>query len=322
MLRWKEAVVCVLVMVSQLGAVDPELRKHSGKMWKLKVIPDVVGQELVLTKAGGPYWLKKPVKVPAFSSLKIERGTLVIASPGASLTAYGEMRTFGEAKEYVKFRPEVPAAGWDKIEIQAGWPQNLEYFDVRGANCGLVVGESVQATVKQCIFSRNRQGVDVKRTKPSYTLFFDHCLVTENIGDGFTLYLCNVKLAHCTINENGGVGVNLTYYGNLEMFRCDLIANAVGLQSKLYETRVKVYASNIVGNRLTASVQTEQDFDCCGNFWGVTSEEAITSMIVDGRKKPKCGIVTCRDVEYRQVADAGCGFKLLKDKPNLWISSK
>jgi hypothetical protein len=61
-------------------------------------------------------------------------------------------------------------------------------------------------------------------------------------------------------------------------------------------------------------VKTPQDYQCQGNYWGTTNREQIAMSIVDGLKKPGCGVVVFQGFLAKPVADAGCSLKVPKEK--------
>jgi hypothetical protein len=279
-----------------------------------KVIPETIDQELRLPRQGGPYKLTGRITITPQGALLIERGTTILAAPGSAILARGPLSSYGEGEGFVRFRPALPQAGWDKLSLERDSKQVLERFDVRGANRGLYVDEAVDAEIKDCVFLQNRVGVETKRNdKPLVRL--RNCLLANNATDGITLHLSHVELDHCTVAHNGGIGINLAYYGSVTLTSCLLANNTIGIKSNLYEGHVVVKSSNLVNQRgPVIEVKTPQDYQCQGNYWGTTNREQIAMSIVDGLKKPGCGVVVFQGFLAKPVADAGCSLKVPKEK--------
>jgi hypothetical protein len=296
-----------------LAESEPPGREPAARM-PGKVIPETIDQELRLPRQGGPYKLTGRVTITPQGALLIERGTTILAAPGAAILARGPLSSYGEGEGFVRFRPSLPQAGWDKLSLERDSKQVLERFDVRGANRGLYIDESVEAKIKDCLFLQNRVGVETKRNdKP--LVRFHNCLIANNATDGITLHLSHVELDHCTVAHNGGIGINLAYYGSATLTSCHLANNTIGIKSTLYEGHVVVKSSNLVNQRgPVIEVKTPQDYQCQGNYWGTTNREQIGMSIVDGLKKPGCGVVVFQGYLAKPVADAGCSLKVPKEK--------
>ncbi|MDY0170211.1 MAG: right-handed parallel beta-helix repeat-containing protein [Thermoguttaceae bacterium] len=298
------------------GTVPGPKQDQADDVTKLpgKVIPETIDREIRLARKDGPYKLVGRVTITPQGALLLERGTTVLAAPGAAILANGQLNSYGESDDFVRFRPGLPQAGWDKLSLQSGVKHVVERFDVRGAQRGLYVAEDVDAEIKDCLFLQNKVGVETRRNY-KFTLWFRNCLIANNVSDGITFYLNRVSLDHCTIASNGGVGLNMTYYGNLTVVSCNLTNNAVGLKSNLYEGHVNMKSSNLV-NHLTAAIEvrTPQDFQCQGNYWGTDNPQQIALSIIDGLKKPGRGVVVFKDFEKKPILDAGCSLKVPKER--------
>jgi hypothetical protein len=297
-----------------LADTDPTSRERTAARMPGKVIPETIDQELRLPRHGGPYKLTGRITITPQGALLIERGTTILAAPGSAILARGPLSSYGEGEGFVRFRPALPQAGWDKLSLERDSRQVLERFDVRGANRGLYVDEAVDAEIKDCLFLQNRVGVETKRNdKPLVRLH--NCLIANNATDGITLHLSHVELDRCTIANNGGIGINLAYYGSVAITSCHLANNTIGIKSNLYEGHVVVKSSNLVNQRgPVIEVKTPQDYQCQGNYWGTTNREEIALSIVDGLKKPGCGVVVFQGYLAKPVADAGCSLKVPKEK--------
>ena len=296
-----------------LADAEPPGREPAARM-PGKVIPETIDQELRLPRQGGPYKLMGRITITPQGALYIERGTTILAAPGAAILARGSVSSYGEGEGFVRFRPALPQAGWDKLSLERGSKQILERFDVRGANRGLYIDEGVEVEIKDCLFLQNKVGVETKRNdKP--LVRFHNSLIANNATDGITFHLSHVELDHCTVAHNGGIGINLAYYGRVVVTSCHLANNSVGIKSNLYEGHVVVKSSNLVNQRgPVIEVKTPQDYQCQGNYWGTTNREQIALSIVDGLKKPGCGVVVFQGFLAKPVADAGCSLKVPKEK--------
>ena len=262
---------------------EPDNDKGVPTTLSSKTIPETIDTEIQLPRKGGPYKLVGRVTISKSGSLLIERGTMVVASPGAAIIATGQLTSYGDADDFVKFRPQSPMVGWDKLDLEKGTPHALERFDVRGANRGLYIGEDVTGEIKECRFLQNKLGVEIKRTPANSPLLFTNCMIAGNLSDGITFHLSHVKFDHCTIFGNQGIGLDLLYYGNVTAQNCSIGANGVGIMTVIYDTHVDVTSSTITGNRAAAIVvRTEQDLQCKGDYWGTSNRQQIAASIIDG----------------------------------------
>ena len=300
--------------VGHLADAAPPGGERTAARMPGKVIPETIDQELRLPRQGGPYKLMGRVTITPQGGLLIERGTTILAAPGAAILAQGHLSSYGEGEGFVRFRPALPQAGWDKLALERASKQVLERLDVRGANRGLYIDEAVEVEIKDCLFLQNKVGVETKRNdKP--LVRFHNCVIGNNASDGITLHLSHVTLDHCTVAHNGGIGINLAYYGNLTATSCHLANNAIGIKSSLYEGHVVVRATNLVNHRgAVIEVKTPQDYECVGNYWGTTNREQIALSIVDGLRNPGCGVVVFKGFLAKPVADAGCSLKVPKER--------
>ena len=297
-----------------LADSEPPGREPATAKMPGKVIPETIDQELRLPRQGSPYKLMGRITITSQGALLIERGTTILAAPGAAILARGPLSSYGEGEGFVRFRPALPQAGWDKLSLERDSKQVLERFDVRGANRGLYIDESVEVEAKDCLFLQNKLGIETKRNdRPLIRLH--NCMIANNATDGITFYLSHVELDHCTIASNGGVGINLAYYGNVKVTSCLLANNAIGIKSSLYEGHVVVHGSNLMNHRgPVIEVKTPQDYDCQGNYWGTTNREQMAMSIVDGLRNPGNGVVVFKGFLARPVADGGCSLKIPKEK--------
>jgi hypothetical protein len=283
-----------------------------------KMIPETIDGEVRLMRQEGPYKLRERVRIGKTGSLLIERGTMVIAAYGAAILAEGTIKSFGEGEEFVRFRPENPAMGWDTISLVKNSRQELEWFDIRGADRGLDM-EICHAEVKNCIFAQNKVGLRITGGGSSdggeISQWLKNCLITNNLKEGVLLHGNRLGLERCTISYNGGVGLNMTYYGYPDVTACLITGNHIGIQSNLYTTHLDLKNSNIVGNRSAAiEVKTSLDFQCRGNYWGTSNEQQIAQSILDGRDQPGRGVVVYKDFQQKPIPDAGCSLKMRKER--------
>ncbi len=284
-------------------------------------IPATIDTELRLPRDNGPYELVGRVTVAQQGALYIERGTTILAAPGAALIATGKLAAYGDNGEFVRFRPAV-AAPWDKIRLEKGAEHVIERFDIRGANTGLELGEDVNAQIVDCVLAQNKVGVATKRDDTKGRNGLTNCMISNNLSDGITFYLSKVGLEQCTVSTNGGVGLNLTYCGDVIVTSCNIVGNSVGVRSNLYKTNFTMKSSNIVGNRTaTIEVNTEQDFQCQGNYWGTDDPQPIALSIIDGLDRPGRGVVVFTDFERKPVTEAGCSFEVSKESSGVKSSN-
>lgn len=277
-----------------------------------KLIPAAVDTELRLPKNQGPYQLAGKVVVLKSGTLLIERGTVILAAPGASLVAAGKIASYGEGDEFVEFRPAMNAS-WEKIQLDPGIQHQLQRFDVRGANTGVELSKEATVELADCIFTQNKIGVAVIRCNGVTCL--KNCLIAGNVSHGITFHMCKVLLDHCTVASNGEVGLNMTYEGNLNVSSCNIVGNGTGIQSNLYQTHLTMTSSNILGNRGPAVwLRTAEDFQCLENYWGTKNPQEIAMMIKDGYDEPSHGVVRYENFKSKPFEDAGCSIELPKAK--------
>jgi len=287
--------------------------QHSGKAVSALppsgTIPEIIDCELRLPRSGSPYKLLDRVKVTKTGALLIERGTTVLAAPDAAIFASGILNSYGDGEELVQFRAQSTEKGFDKISLESGRRHKLEGFDVRGANRGLHVADNAAAEIRGCMFIRNQVGVETRRTPQNAAILLENCLVADNASDGVTLYLNRVKLDHCTISGNRGIGIHMVYYGQLTAVGCSIAGNKVGVSTVVHESRAEITSSNIQDNRMAAiEVATEQDLECRGNFWGTSDPEKIAASLIDGLAKPGRGVVVFKDFQASAIVGVGSSF--------------
>jgi len=280
----------------------------------LRVLPATIDDKLRLDKAHGPYKVSGQTTISPEGGVAFERGTLLLMAANASLVANGKLESYGSSAEFVRFRPEIAGVPFDKIRLVGPVKQRLEGFDVRGAMCGLCVGDDVDAEVKDCLFLQNKVGIETQKNY-QHSIVIDDCMIANNLTDGITVYLNRLQCSRCTIANNGGIGVNMTYYGDVTLDACEIAGNKVGVLSQLYEAKLTLRESNIVGNRTWAmELKTKEDFQCADNYWGTANLQQITAILRDGRTKPGLGRVLCEPFAKRPRADAGCSLKVPRDK--------
>lgn len=302
------------------GTVPGPKQDQADNVTKLpgKVIPETIDREIRLARKDGPYKLVGRVTITPQGALLLERGTTVLAAPGAAIVANGPLNSYGESDDFVRFRPGLPQAGWDRIVLPKGSRHVLERFDIRGASLALEIGQC-HAEIRDSVFVNNKTGIEIVGTGRSdgggITQRFKNCLIANNLQDGILSKGHRFGLEHCSILDNGGVGINLTYYGYPEIAGCVIAGNRIGIRSHLYTTHCDMKASSVSGNRIAAiELNTAQDFQCQGNYWGTDNPQQIMMSIIDGRKKPGKGMVVFDDFQAKPIPDAGCSLKVPKER--------
>ena len=228
-----------------------------------------------------------------------------VLSPAAAVTSYGE------SDDFVRFRPAIRQAGWDGIELQEGVKHNIHRFDVRGAKNGFYIGENVEAEIHDCLVLLNKQGVETMNN--GHPCSFHNCMIANNLTEGIRFHLNHMSFDHCTIANNGGIGLKMAYYGDLTITSCVISGNSLGIQSNEYEAKLQMKSSNIVENRTRAiEIKTPQDVQCRNNYWGIGNRQQIAEMISDGTRTQGHGIVHFEDFVGKPVADAGCSLRVPK----------
>jgi hypothetical protein len=216
--------------VGEGAGVIGDLGRMAGKL-----IPEKIDVELRLPRKGGPYKVVGQVIIEPTGKLLFERGAKVLLAPNAVITARGVLNSYGDSDDFVAFRPATPSAPFDKIRLETGSGHVVERFDVRGANCGIYIVDHNRVEIRDCLLLGNRVGAETRRASDE-AYWFRNCIIANNAGDGVSLWLNRVGLDHCTVADNGGVGLNMTYYGHLLVTACRIAGNAVGIRSHQYDT--------------------------------------------------------------------------------------
>ena len=120
----------------------------------------------------------------------------------------------------------------------------------------------------------------------------------------------SINIDHCTIANNGEVGLHLPYYGLVFVKSSEITGNAIGIQSLADDSEVEIHASNIINNRVTIDVIAKQNIKGENNYWGTVDQQHILASFVDGQTKPGSATVRFEPFEKKAVAEAGCTFKL------------
>jgi TolB-like protein len=271
-----------------------------------KTIPTLIDKVLRLTRKDGPYQLAGEVTIAPKGALYLERGTLVYCVPGARINAKGRIGSYGDSDEFVMFRPMVRGGFWDTIALPAGLEQIIEGFDLRGATTALEVHAATQ--VVGCVFVANKVGIKLFGERRPQT--FTNCLIANNLSDGMSTYGHEFLIDHCTIANNGGVGLHMTYYGSPRITFSNVSGNAVGVKSGRYKTLPEIHSCNIVGNRIAIDVHTQDNFRCQDNYWGSDQQQVISAMIVDGNDRAGVADVWFQPFSSKPIADAGCSLEV------------
>jgi nitrous oxidase accessory protein NosD len=242
--------------------------------------------------------------------LRIERGTTIYSGRDAMLTAIGKLETFGNDEELVQFRALLPAEPWDGIRLENPGELTVSGIDVRGARVGVHVVSGKQ-TVRDSIAAHNEIGVKILSPGSSgqrrpIKIRLRGCVIADNQRDGISVRGHRFGLDHCTITDNGGAGLRMTYYGYPEIKACVFARNEIGIASGVHSTRVEMSGSAVLLNRAAAiEVKSPEDFDCRGNFWGTKDPRFISATLRDGADNPGLGHVLFEPFETKPIKDAG-----------------
>jgi len=272
-------------------------------------IPKKITTELRLDRAHGPYKMPDAVLVAPTGKLLLERGATVLCSPGANIIVQGEIGSYGEGEQFVIFRREIQDKSWNAI----AFPQKnkrivFERFDIRGADFGIYVDRS-PLDAKDCIFAHNTCGVKIYHKKEKEQNF-KNCLIINNLKDGVQLDASPINIDHCTIANNGEVGLHLPFYGSAFIKTSVISGNAIGIKSLVDDSEIEIHSCNIINNRVTIDVIAKQNIKGENNYWGTVDQQHILASFAYGQTKPGSATVRFEPFEKKAIAEAGCTFKL------------
>ena len=272
---------------------------------------DIVG-EVELDKKRKPYKLVRSIRVKANAKLTIERGTEILAGPGVTIELVGTIETFGAPDQLVTISNAHSLHPWGGLVAGEGFTGAIEGFEIRGADVGISFGQDAVrlGTIKDCIISYNMTGVRLDRSRERHQI--SNTIIANNYKNGILVNLGTYKLDHCTIANNGKIGILMDYYGDGKVTNCLLERNPIAIQSKLYTTHLEMTGCNVIRNRRTIVVGTAEAFRCRGNHWGTTNIGAIASSISDGYDKLGLGHVDFSEFVKKPFKKAGAQLDIKK----------
>jgi hypothetical protein len=222
----------------------------------------------------------------------------------------GRIESYGDGDQFVSFRPEAIGRTWGGISVPAVEAREcvFERFDIRGAECAIDIGCPFK--IADSIVAQNVIGIKIAGNEPQT---FRNCLIANNLKDGISLWLGqHTIIDHCTIADNGGVGLHMTYSGSPVVTASVISGNATGVKSSIYNTVPELHSCNISRNKVAMEVRTKEQFQCTNNYWGTADARQISAMMMDGRTKSDVGIVVFDPFEKKPIADAGSSLRMPK----------
>jgi len=272
-------------------------------------IPKNITTELRLDRVHGPYKMADAVLVAPTGKLLLERGTIVLCSPGANIIVQGEIGSYGEGERFVVFRREIQDKSWNAI----AFPQKnkrivFERFDIRGADFAIYV-DRTPLEAKDCIFAQNTCGIKIYHKKEKEQNF-RNCLIVNNLKDGIQLDSSSINIDHCTIANNGEAGLHLPFYGSAFIKSSDISGNTTGIKSLADDSDVEMHSCNILNNTVAIDITAKQKFKCDNNYWGTVDQRQILASFLDGRTKTDFGTLIFEPFEKQSIPEVGCKFKL------------
>jgi parallel beta-helix repeat protein len=208
-----------------LGQLEQRINRSGGSASTPPATPagtrvrEAVKNQVVWTKAGGPYIVEKTVHVPAGATLTIEKGAKVYFAEGAALAVQGTLLARGEpgaagAVEFVPVGDRLAGYSWLGIEITAEPSQPasvLEHCRIDRAAVGLLCRDSSPRVSRCTITSSGSAGVRIVSTagaavKPEIRdTRVEKCAGTsiEIRGKGV-----DALIAGCTVADGEGPGIS------------------------------------------------------------------------------------------------------------------
>ena len=265
-----------------------------------------------LEKQRKPYKLVRSIRVEEDAKLSIERGTKILAGPGVTIQLVGLIETFGDPEQLVTITSGNARQPWGGLRAQEGFTGEIKGLMLQGADIGVSFGQdAVQfGTITDCVIAGNRTGVRLDRSRERHQI--RNTVIANNYEYGIVAHLAKYELDHCTIANNGKIGIFMDYYGDGKITNCSIGRNPTAIQSKLYATHLEMTGCNIVQNRHSVVVATKEEFRCRGNYWGTTNVVAIASSISDGYDKRGQGCVDFTEFVEKPFKDAGAQLEIKK----------
>jgi hypothetical protein len=276
--------------------------------WPDGVIPKRLDGQVRLDRAHGPYKVEGAVTVSPNAKLSIERGTVILCSPGAKILVAGEIGSFGEGERFVMFRREIQDKSWNSLAFaQKSKRIAFERFDIRGAEFGIYVDRS-PIEAKDCIFAQNTCGVKIYHQKEK-DQNFKNCLIARNTKDGLQLDSSPVNLQHCTVADNGEAAVETTSASYAYIASSEISGNAIGIEAQGDDSEVEMHYCNILNNHAAIEANKRQ-LKCEHNYWDTADGRQILASLGDSRSRQGAGASPFESAAARPFADAGCTLKL------------
>lgn len=252
------------------------------------------------------------VVVGRSATLTIEPGTTILFQRrdlnhdgigDGEIRVLGGIQARGTAAEPIVFKsaePNPAPQDWSYLLIFTSGKKNLlSYCNFHEAFSGLQVHFST-AEVRDCLFSRNREGLRFGRAK----LSLHHCLITENqIGVRFTRMEGPIEIQHNEINNNQ-VGIFLVPSGQniVDFFE-------PGRTGKPWnEGHLDISANNIRSNivyNLKLGAKQLWDLKITNNWWGLPTTASIQPTIFDQQRDQDLGRALIEPLAPQSFPDAG-----------------
>jgi serine/threonine protein kinase len=289
-------------------AGDKTPPKDDNRAWTVgEAIPKVIDKELVLEPNSSPPLLDGVVEIKPEGVLKLRRGILIRANPGAKLIVRGRLETIGDPIVFARFERRVDGKAWDGIQfLPAGdrpVDQNVSHLLVRGATVGLSF-QDVPLRLLRCMIGQCGTGVQVRAGAHKCSLI--NLRITNNTADGLALSGKAIEVERSTLARNGGAGLSLEENCTAIITSCEIIDNDVGLRSSKGEARLEMTFCNIQNNRKAAiEVNSKNDLQCERCWWGATRANDIRALFVDGTKDAWRGKVLYDPFAPTPIKDAG-----------------
>jgi hypothetical protein len=144
----------------------------------------------------------------------------------------------------------------------------IEYADIHGAEVGVKTVSS-DCTLRGCILTHNRFGLNIATYGSSSHAVLDDCVIAFSERDGILLEGSDAEIRDCTITNNGEWGIRGIYYASPKIRRSVITLNRGGIWCREYECNLSAEASFLAGNAtLDLKNESSVEWDLRGNFWG------------------------------------------------------
>jgi len=279
-------------------------------------LPFSISKDNMIVLNGGDHTVSRNIVLPGAHGLVLEAGVTLRLGPGISIVTHGPVRIKGTAESPVRIVAAEAGRPWGTFAaVRAGAPSLIEYLIVEGGGEAWVNGiffsgqlsfHNSDVTIRHSRISGGQadDGLSVKNAR----IDIRHTRFENNVSDGFDGDWVEGTVADSVFTGNGGDGLDfsgarvlvdgvlMAGMGDKALSvgeRSDVVVvnsvlrdSAYGLASKDL-SRVRVYASVLVGNKIGAAAYRKKQ------IFGGGEAELVSSLMwrngndvqVDGRSR-------------------------------------